>query len=814
MAGLNCAHTSKDGAVADKRRPLNLCDIETGISSKASRESHDMTVISTIARNILKDEFTVNGITANDEILPDVLGLSNGGFVVAYQQTGAQPRIAVDFYNAQFNDLLGTNLIGSVTAAGQPSLTQLTNDNVLVVWEEDQPGDAGLRGQIYSPTGSAVGGLLTLNTSTTDPSFWSDPQVIALPGGGFAFAATVHVGSNGDEVVFNTFDSAGNPIHPGGILPVVNQTHTGDQNDPSVAAVPGGQFLVTYTDHNAAQPEIHAVLYNADGSFRLAVTYDITDSNTQSKSVGMPNGGIAVVYVDTSWAEGGATGAGISLRVPLHLGTIHVNETSIGDESDPEVAVLSNGYVLVTWIYPTGAGNHDVRGRLFQQDGSPVAVGLTGEEFTITSSPTDDTHAALGTMGSGRLVSVWQDSFSDGDGGRIGAKIDEFVRTSIGNSANDIFVSDGLRDIFTGGGGDNRFVFAPGGGSDSITDFVAGAGTPDKIDLHAFANIHTMSDLLIVGGMDGSGNFLQTIGLGSRDSVTLINPTGSLTANDFIFHTVPTDLTGDAFSEILFRNNTTGDTGYTDVHHNAFVSLGGSLTALSVAGSGDYNGDNFSDILFRNNSTGDTGYTDVHNNSFISLGGSPAALSVVGSGDYNGDGFSDILFRNNSTGDTGYTDVRNHAFVSLGGSPAAWTVVGSGDYNSDNFSDILFRNNATGDIGYTDIHNNVFHSLGGSPVAWSVVGSGDYNGDDFSDILFRNNATGDTGYTDIHNNAFHSLGGSPAAYSVVASGDYNGDNFSDILFRNNATGDSGYTDVHNNVFHSLGGSPAAYLVVA
>jgi hypothetical protein len=62
---------------------------------------------------------------------------------------------------------------------------------------------------------------------------------------------------------------------------------------------------------------------------------------------------------------------------------------------------------------------------------------------------------------------------------------------------------------------------------------------------------------------------------------------------------------------------------------NEFHSLGGSPAAYSVVGSGDYNGDGFSDILFRNNSTGDTGYTDVHNNVFHSLGGSPADYLVV-----------------------------------------------------------------------------------------------------------------------------------------------------------------------------------------
>jgi glucose/arabinose dehydrogenase len=237
-------------------------------------------------------------------------------------------------------------------------------------------------------------------------------------------------------------------------------------------------------------------------------------------------------------------------------------------------------------------------------------------------------------------------------------------------------------------------------------------------------------------------------------------------------------------------------------------------TTVGAAIKSDFNGDGFSDILWRNNSTGDTGYSDIHNGVFHDLGGSPTTYNVAGAGDFNGDGFSDILWRNNSTGDTGYSDVHNGVFQSLGGSTTAYGVAGVGDFNGDSFSDILWRNNSTGDTGYSDIHNGVFHSLGGSTTAYSVAGVGDFNSDSFSDILWRNDSTGDTGYSDIHNGVFHSLGGSPAPYSVANIGDFNGDSFSDILWRNNSTGDTGYSDIHNNVFQSLGGSPTAYLVVA
>jgi uncharacterized delta-60 repeat protein len=431
--------------------------------------------------------------------------------------------------------------------------------------------------------------------------------------------------------------------------------------------------------------------------------------------------------------------------------------------------------VQIDWSFSDG--NTGAQGT----GGALTAAGLTAVHLTgVNDAPVNTVPAAFDTP-------------SNTDHAITGLSVSDPDSTSLTTTLS---VNHGTLTVGAIGG---VTVDGNGTGSVTLTGSVAqiDAALANSVLYHSAAGFHG-ADVLTVLTSDGDETLQDT------DTVAI-----NVTAKNPGF-----DPNGDNFSDILFRNNSTGDTGYTDIHNNVFHSLGGSPVAYSVVGASDYNGDGFSDVLFRNNATGDTGYTDLHNNVFHSLGGSPVAYGVVGSGDYNGDGFSDILFRNNATGDTGYTDLHNNVFHSLGGSPVAYAVVGSGDYNGDGFSDILFRNNSTGDTGYTDLHNNVFHSLGGSPVAYAVVGSGDYNGDGFSDILFRNNTTGDTGYTDLHNNVFHSLGGSPVAYGVVGSGDYNGDSFSDILFRNNSTGDTGYTDIHNNVFHSLGGSPAAYLVVA
>jgi hypothetical protein len=278
------------------------------------------------------------------------------------------------------------------------------------------------------------------------------------------------------------------------------------------------------------------------------------------------------------------------------------------------------------------------------------------------------------------------------------------------------------------------------------------------------------------------------------------------------------DFNGDGFSDILWRNNSSGDTGYTDFHAgNAWHGLGASSTAYGVVGAGDFNGDGFSDALWRNNSSGDTGYTDFHaGNAWHGLGVSPTAYSIVGTGDFNGDGFSDILYRNGASGDTGYSDLHGNAWHGLGAASTSYNVVGTGDFNGDGFSDVLWRNNSSGDTGYTDFHaGNAWHGLGASSTAYNVVGVGDFNGDGFSDVLWRNNSSGDTGYTDFHaGNAWHGLGASSTAYSIVGTGDFNGDGFGDILYRNGSSGDTGYSDLHGNAWHGLGAASTAYLIVA
>jgi hypothetical protein len=755
--------------------------------------------------------FTVNNvITAGSQASVAVAALDNGTYYATWDDSTSPLSVEGRAIlpggfplNSEFvvNAVATNAQFDSASAAlytGAPANT-VTGPVMIVTFTDfstDPNGD--IRGRFFNSNGTSNGSDFFISIGSSGHDVRSD--VAALSDGNFVTTFTRQFGGGDNDIDFQIM----NVPRTSSVIGSADTNPALNTDNSSVAGLTGGGFVVVYEQSPKAGGSTSVYFRQFDNSGNpLAATSHQIDNigtiNNDIQVVALHDGGFAVAYTDNGWST---TNTDITLQIfnadgTQRTGFIEANVITAGDQNHPSLASLSNGDIVLGW---------SDGGVLHEQVFDPAGNRLGGENATQGSV----VEAEIAGLTGGLVANVRSSTVVDAGGDNsIRSSIDEFSRTSVGDSANETLTGDSLRDHFTGGGGSDTFVFARDGGLDDITDFTHGT---DKINLSSF---HMTLDTALSNAIQIGGD--TVFDLGSGDKLTLDGVMkDSLNGGDFTgLKATSNDYNGDNFSDILFRNNSTGDTGYTDIHNNVFNSLGGSPTALSVVGAGDLNGDGFNDILFRNNSTGDTGYTDIHNNVFNSLGGSPTAYSVVGVGDFNGDNFGDILFRNNSTGDTGYTDIHNNAFNSLGSSPAALSVVGVGDFNNDGFSDILFRNNSTGDTGYTDIHNNAFDSLGGSPAAYSVVGVGDFNGDGFSDILFRNNSTGDTGYASVEKDGFYQgLGGSPVAWSVVGASDYSGDGFSDVLFRDNSTGDTGYTDIHNNVYHSLGGSPAAYLVVA
>ncbi len=311
--------------------------------------------------------------------------------------------------------------------------------------------------------------------------------------------------------------------------------------------------------------------------------------------------------------------------------------------------------------------------------------------------------------------------------------------------------------------------------------------------------------------------------------------TSTATATNVNLQNTADDFNGNGVSDILFRNDATGDTGFYQMKAGgtlqAWDSVGASSTDYTVAATSDLNSDGVTDILFRNNAGGDTGFYQMSSAGAVlgwhDIGVSSTNYSVLGIGDFFGNGSDDVLFRSGITGDIGFYALNSDGMLQgwhdIGVSSTAYAGVGIGNFTGGGGDDILFRNNATGDTGFYEMNGDGslqgWHDIGASSTAYSVVGVGDFSGDGNADVLFRNNATGDTGFYQINSDGtlqgWHDVGASSTAYSVVGTGDYSGDGTSDILYRNNITGDTGFYAIvggANQSWHDVGASSTAYHV--
>jgi Ca2+-binding RTX toxin-like protein len=447
-----------------------------------------MAVTTTYNRTAVLSNFQTNTYTAGDQLMPDVLGLSNGGFVSAYNNEANNSFIRLNFYDADFDPIGTYQYVNGDYVMGQPALTELANGNVLVVWDANGGQINGLQARLFTQGGE---GFFPSNIQLTPEGYGNavaKPKIAALTDGGFVmsyeYAGDIYYGRYTNEGVLASPD-----------LPQVNTVSGGGKTDSSIAALDDGGYVITFTDMAAADLTVRGVVYNADGSLRKAdFVIGTGGDNYRSEVVGLPNGNWAVVYMDSGWggAEGASTGitlqiyspAGANVTPPVG-GFVHVNTPSPVHESHPDVAVLANGFIVVTWTKPALDGSSDVYARVFDQGGNPVTLNGDTDEFVVTVSAGEDQFAAISALLGGQFITSWQDDVvSDGNGGQISSTISEITRTVIGDGADNTITGDALRDIVNGGLGAD--TISGGGGRDLLqggfgADIVSGGDGDDTL---------------------------------------------------------------------------------------------------------------------------------------------------------------------------------------------------------------------------------------------------------------------------------------------------------------------------------------------
>jgi hypothetical protein len=208
---------------------------------------------------LLGGEFRVNNTLAGNQTAPSVTGLTNGGFVVAWQGPDAS---GVGIYARRFNASgvpQGVDFrVNTVTNNDQslPTVAGLGNGGFVVGWQSALQDGSGLGvyRQRFTSAGVRSGGIVRVNTHTGGDQ--GTPALAGFTDSGFVVVwASLNQDGSGWGVYAQVYSAAGAKVNSEFR---VNTTTLGNQYQPAIAAVASGKFVVVWTSQDGSSTGIYA----------------------------------------------------------------------------------------------------------------------------------------------------------------------------------------------------------------------------------------------------------------------------------------------------------------------------------------------------------------------------------------------------------------------------------------------------------------------------------------------------------------------------------------------------------------------------
>ena len=381
-----------------------------------------------------------------------------------------------DWFTVDLRDRHGIAQLGDgslVLVAPSPSTLERTSPEDVLV-------------QLFTPGGSM---LATLWANSTVTSAQANPAVAAL--GGMRYVVTWSDASAPATVVQARVFEGANAVTPE-IL--VNTAGQGSDHNASVAALPGGGFVVVWeSDAPNLTTAVRFQRFDAAG----AKVGDPTEVHSAAAHGHAPavralaDGSFVIAWV-AAGAEAGRpvlarafAADGTALQDPLVLGT-----TAATRAVPLQITEAPDGRILVTW----GEGSDQAVGRFLDNRAATQFHGTAGDDGLVghDSGQRTSDDVLVGYAGDDRLYGLGgADYLYSGDG----------QDTAAGGAGNDVLLGEAGNDVLSGDDG-NDYLYG-GVGSNQLS---GGAG----VDVF----ISEGSDTLVGG--DGGDYFYATGGTGTR----------------------------------------------------------------------------------------------------------------------------------------------------------------------------------------------------------------------------------------------------------------------------------------------------------
>lgn len=453
------------------------------------------------------DEFRVNALTANAQLAPVITTLAGGRFAVAYVDYSASlhygfsdtsfTAVRVQLHNADGSLAAAPIQVNTATAFYQqaPRISATADGGFAVVYadlstgwnsgNDDIWGEA-VRMQRFDADGVKLGTETLVNTTVYGDQDY--PSIASLTTGEIVVAWDNGYADDDENVFAQAFNPDG--TRTGGEFRL-NETLTGSQTGTDIVALPGGRYVVTWTDATGADGDgasVTARLFAADGSALTAeiqVNTASTGHQYEAKVTALAQGGFLVAWHDFSLGAdtGGDDSSSLAVRAQLfdadgtRVGSeFLVNQTTTYGQYKPAVLGLADGRFLISWVdtsggIETGGDDSDIsaiRARLYEANGTPAS-----DEFLVNQTTAGfQGEPQMTQLPDSRIVFTWTDysygvetGGDDTSGGAIRARILDLRTTAeswTGTDDDDQFGGTAWRDTLIGGHGDD---YLSGGGS-------------------------------------------------------------------------------------------------------------------------------------------------------------------------------------------------------------------------------------------------------------------------------------------------------------------------------------------------------------
>jgi Ca2+-binding RTX toxin-like protein len=474
-------------------------------------------------------ETQVNTYTTSDQKYAAVTALSDGGYVVVWQSSGQDGDtwgVYGQMYNAD-GSARGSELHVSSYTAGEEmevSLAATSNGGFIATWTQ-WAGEDGSYGGVFARrfdssgtdipfTGANGSGELQINVTTAMDQ--NDSYVTVLSNGGFLVTYKVD-DTDYSGVSGRFFDANGVPTS-GEFR--INQYAVQHQTASASAQLSNGNVIVAWqsdTQDGDGSRGVYGRLMDTSGTFlgnefSLATTTNGAQGNPSITSLG--SGFVAVwqsenLPGDSSYGIVGQRFDGTGAKVGSEF---HVNTTTAGDQSLPQVTRLAGGGFVVVWQDSAADGSgQGVYARVYDSSGNPA----TGEFLVNTTTALNQMNPVVGALADGSFVVAWDSGGQDGSG--TGVYSQHFNADGSTLAPLTLTASTGADTLTVGGG---IHLVDLGNGNDTLTTSMTAIDA--GMSVHGGAG----SDQLVIGDAASLGT-TQLARMTGIETLTLASATSS-----------------------------------------------------------------------------------------------------------------------------------------------------------------------------------------------------------------------------------------------------------------------------------------------